>query len=104
MSVLPRYAHRNAKFYMSQGAWDAAFARLMSGTSGNTHQDLSAAVSYRFIGYPVVIDQTLPTQRHDQQHRDVASVICRCPLAWVVVVTSQSWCRLIAIWNLIRLP
>lgn len=46
---------------MSQGCWDGLFQKLMVAGGGNNNQNLSEAVSYRYLGYPVVIDQPLPT-------------------------------------------
>jgi HK97 family phage major capsid protein len=61
MAALPAYARRNAKWYMSQQCWDGAFQRLMSAYTGNTVVTLAGAVNMSYLGYPVVIDQTLPT-------------------------------------------
>jgi HK97 family phage major capsid protein len=60
MAALPRYARRNAKWYMSQGCWDGAFQRLMAALGGNTTVTLAGATNMSYLGYPVVIDQTLP--------------------------------------------
>lgn len=61
MSVLPAYARRNAKFYMSQQMWDGGFQRLIAAMGGNSTMTMGGAVPLRYLGYPVVIDQTLPS-------------------------------------------
>jgi HK97 family phage major capsid protein len=59
MSVLPRYAHKNAKFYMSNACW-VHFQRLLAAGGGNTIDTLTGAATMSWMGYPVVTDQTLP--------------------------------------------
>jgi HK97 family phage major capsid protein len=46
---------------MSQQCWDGAFQRLIAAAGGNSTQTMTGPVSYSYLGYPVVIDQTLPT-------------------------------------------
>jgi HK97 family phage major capsid protein len=60
MAALPAYARRGAKWFISQAGWDAGFQRLMAAHGGNTTTTLAGAVNHSFLGYPVVIDQTLP--------------------------------------------
>jgi HK97 family phage major capsid protein len=60
MAALPKYARRGAKWFMSQAVWDMGFQRLMAAYTGNTTVTLAGATNMSFLGYPVVIDQTLP--------------------------------------------
>jgi HK97 family phage major capsid protein len=59
IGTLPRYAHRSARFYMSQQCW-VHFQRLMAALGGNNVDTVTGAVSMSFLGYPVVLDQTMP--------------------------------------------
>ncbi len=62
MSALPKYAERNAKFYCSQPAWALVFQRLIAAAGGNSIETLTGGKPTRsYLGYPVIIDQTLPT-------------------------------------------
>lgn len=62
MAALPKYAERNAKWYGSQVAWALVFQRLMAASGGTSLIDLSGGKPQRsYLGYPAVIDQTLPT-------------------------------------------
>ena len=60
MQALPRYARRNAKFFMSQQMFDGAFQRLIAAAGGNSTMTMDRAVPLSYLGYPIVIDQTLP--------------------------------------------
>lgn len=60
MAALPRYALSTAKFYCSQAAFSMIFERLVQAAGGNTINDLAAGYQFRYMGYPVVISQTLP--------------------------------------------
>ena len=60
MAVLPAYARRGAKFFMNQACWDGAFQRLIAAAGGNSTMTMDGKVPLRYLGYPVVIDQTLP--------------------------------------------
>lgn len=60
MAGLPKYALRTARFYCSQVCFSLVFERLVQGAGGNTINDLAAGATLRYMGYPVVIDQTLP--------------------------------------------
>lgn len=60
MGILPRYALTNAKFYMSQVAFAATFERLIATAGGNSINTLNGEISYRYLGYPIVISQKLP--------------------------------------------
>ncbi len=61
MSVLPAYARMNAKWYVSTVALDLVFGRLMLAAGGNNMTDVSQGYSPRYMGYPIVISQVLPT-------------------------------------------
>lgn len=61
MAPLPKYALGNAKWYVSQPGWALVFQALMAAAGGNTITDLSGKPVQSYLGYPVVIDQTLPT-------------------------------------------
>lgn len=66
MGPLPKYAWRNAKWYVSQTGWATVFQRLIAAAGGVTIAELTGgAPNYRYLGYPVVIDQTLPTTTGD---------------------------------------
>lgn len=60
MAVLPKYALRNARFVCSQVAFATVFARLAQAAGGNTQDTLAGPQNYRYQGYPIEIDQTLP--------------------------------------------
>lgn len=63
---LPKYAERNAKFYMSMACWGLVFQRLASAAGGVTIGELTGGkIARQYLGYPVVIDQTLPTSTGD---------------------------------------
>lgn len=66
MGKLPRYAERNAKWYVSQVGWSVMFQRLIAAAGGVTMSELTGGKPVRrFLGYEVVIDQTLPTATTD---------------------------------------
>lgn len=66
MAKLPKYAEPNAKWYCSQVAWALVFQRLIAAAGGNSIADLTGGKPTRsYLGYPVVIDQTLPTATTD---------------------------------------
>ncbi len=66
MSKLPKYAEKSAKWYASMPAWNLVFQRLMAAAGGVTIQELSGGKPKRsYLGYDVVIDQTLPTSTGD---------------------------------------
>ena len=61
MAKLPLYAARNAKWYGSQVAWALVFQRLAQASGGTTMTEVTGGKPTRsYMGYPVVIDQTLP--------------------------------------------
>ncbi len=60
MKSIPEHV-RNAKFYGSHPAWRLVFQRLIAEAGGNPDETLTdGRPKMRFLGYPVVIDQTLP--------------------------------------------
>lgn len=66
MAALPKYAERNAKWYCSQPCWALVFQRLIAAAGGVTIGELTGGKPMRqYLGYPVVIDQTLPTATTD---------------------------------------
>ena len=66
MAKLPKYAEKNAKWYCSQPCWSLVFQRLMAASGGVTIGELSGGKPRRaYLGYDVVIDQTLPTSTGD---------------------------------------
>ena len=66
MAALPKYAERNAKWYCSQVCWALVFQRLIAAAGGVTIGELTGGKPTRsYLGYPVVIDQTLPTSTGD---------------------------------------
>lgn len=65
IAALPKYAEPNAKWYCSQQAWALVFQRLLAASGGNSMMDLAGKPTRSYLGYPVVIDQTLPTTTGD---------------------------------------
>lgn len=60
MAAVPKYALRNSKFYCSQVGWSTVFARIAQAGGGNTIDTIAGPGNYRYQGYPIEIDQTLP--------------------------------------------
>lgn len=60
MGLLPQYALPNAKFYVSQMGFAATFERLVATAGGNSISTLDGSISYRYLGFPIVISQKLP--------------------------------------------
>lgn len=60
MGRLPMYAQARAKFYCSQLCFATVFERLVAAAGGNSISTLDGAVQYRYLGFPIVISQTLP--------------------------------------------
>lgn len=57
---LPRWAERNAKWYISKAGYAASMMRLIDAAGGNTISTLEGGPSMRsFLGYPVVITQVM---------------------------------------------
>jgi len=66
MGKLPKYAERSAKWYCSQVAWAVVFQRLIAAAGGTSMADLTGGKPNRsYLGYPVEIDQSLPTSTGD---------------------------------------
>jgi HK97 family phage major capsid protein len=66
MAKLPKYAERDAKWYCSSVGWALVFQRLIAAAGGVTMMELTGGKPSRtYLGYPVVIDQTLPTATTD---------------------------------------
>jgi HK97 family phage major capsid protein len=61
MAPLPAYAGGNAKWYVSNQFYHGVMVRLAIAAAGNTVATLQGDLNKAFAGYPVVIDQTLPT-------------------------------------------
>lgn len=62
MAAIPKYAEKTAAWYCSQPAWALIFQRLIAASGGTSMMDLSGGKPARsYLGYPVIIDQTLPT-------------------------------------------
>jgi HK97 family phage major capsid protein len=61
MGKLPQYALPNAKWYVSQVGFATTFERLVAAAGGNSIATLDGSISYRYLGYPIVISQKLPT-------------------------------------------
>lgn len=56
---LPLFAHPGAKFYCSQTAKALIFDSLLAAGGGNSMTDLSNKPVPRFLGYPIVVTQTM---------------------------------------------
>jgi len=60
MAALPKYALPTAKWYISQAGYSMVFERLVQAAGGNTINDMSAGATLRYMGYPIVISQSMP--------------------------------------------
>jgi HK97 family phage major capsid protein len=65
MAACPAYALSNAKWYCSQPAFSLVFERLVAAGGGNTISTLAGPAERRYLGYPIVIDQKMPTSTGD---------------------------------------
>ena len=65
IAKLPKYAEPTAKWYCSQQAWALVFQRILAASGGNSMMDLNGKPVRSYLGYPIVIDQTLPTTTGD---------------------------------------
>lgn len=65
MAALPQYALPNAKFICSQPAFSLVFSRLVGAAGGQTTDTLAGAIQPRYLGYPIVISQKMPTSTGD---------------------------------------
>ena len=61
VAACPAYALDNAKFYISQFGFARSMEALAWAGGGNTVQTLETGLSRRFMGYPVVVTNQLPT-------------------------------------------
>lgn len=73
MAALPKYAERNAKWYVSQPGWNLVFQRLLAAGGGNSMDNLTGKPIRAYLGYPVVITQSMPTSTGDLS--DVAMIL-----------------------------
>lgn len=53
MARLPRFARRNAKWYISPSGWAASMGRLSVSQNGTRKEDVATAMPESFLGYPV---------------------------------------------------
>ena len=65
MAKCPKYALKNAKFYCSQVAFSLVFERLAAAYAGNAIRDVEGGLSGSYMGYPIVISQSMPTSTAD---------------------------------------
>jgi HK97 family phage major capsid protein len=65
MGTLPNYARANAKWYCSQFAFANMFHRLGTAAGGVTMMEIGGEFRKSFLGYEVVIDQSLPAVATD---------------------------------------
>ncbi len=63
----PSYARRNAKWYCSPTFNDAVMQRLALAVGGATASDVLDGGRLRFLGYPVVLCENLPTTEANSQ-------------------------------------
>jgi len=67
MALLPTYARQgDCKWYMSQAARDSICLRLGLAAGGNNLYSIQDGLGERFLGYPVVITNVLPTAQTTQ--------------------------------------
>jgi len=69
---LPKWARSNARFYCSSAFFSSVFERLMAAAGGNTIDSSSGVVQERYLGTPVILDETLPSGTGDQAGNIVA--------------------------------
>lgn len=73
MAALPEYARPNAKWYCSAVCDDLVFGRLKAAAGGNDIQAIEGGYQRRYLGYPIVVSQVLPTVQTDLS--DVAMLL-----------------------------
>lgn len=56
---LPLFAHAGAKWFISNAGWSASMQRLLDAAGGNTGMMLAGAAPKSFLGFPVVLSQTM---------------------------------------------
>lgn len=59
VGMLPTYAERGAKWYLSKAGWAASMLRLLDASGGNTAAQLAGSAPREFLGYPVVFVQVM---------------------------------------------
>jgi HK97 family phage major capsid protein len=59
IASIPKYAVANAKWYISQAGFAGCFQRLAATAGGNTITTLGGALGFQYLGYPVVLTQTM---------------------------------------------
>lgn len=65
MGTLPQYASRNAAWICSKPCADIVFGGLQAAGGGNTIDNLAGGIRRSFLGYPIVISQSMPTSTGD---------------------------------------
>lgn len=74
MSVLPTYAQRGAKWFMSPAMFHGTCMRLAAASAGNTFANFSAGTGLNWLGYPVVLTSSLPNGSSTTDYSD--DVVC----------------------------
>jgi len=65
MGKLPAYALPGAKWFCSQVAYSLVFERLSVGYGGATMREVEGGIKPFYMGYPIVISQSMPTSTAD---------------------------------------
>jgi len=65
IAKLPQYALPGAKWFVSSVGMAMVFGRLMAAAGGNTIPTIEAGYRPMYLGYPIVIAQSLPTSTGD---------------------------------------
>ncbi|GMR20203.1 MAG: hypothetical protein BMS9Abin36_0798 [Gammaproteobacteria bacterium] len=65
MAALPQYALPNAKWFVSQAGYSLVFERLMQAAGGNSLIILGGKAQMSYLGYPIVVSQSMPTSTGD---------------------------------------
>lgn len=65
MGALPEFAEANAKWYCSRPCKALVFDALAAAAGGNTITTLAGKIEPTFLGYPVVVSQSMPTTTGD---------------------------------------
>jgi len=64
-STLPRYAHKGAKWYCSQTAYQLVFQSLAMAAGGTTAVETGSVRIESYHGYPIVITEKMPVSTGD---------------------------------------
>lgn len=67
LALLPLYARAGAVWVMSATVFDSVAHRLLTAAGGNTITDIANGGVQRFLGYPVVLSQVMPTTEANDQ-------------------------------------